>query len=116
MGFVGDLRSDEDSFHVIAEVGNNHQGDVEKCMRLFEAAVAAGAETWALRASSVRRALRRGRFHLRNVLTYPSRRNWASEGSQTANPGHESATSLATEESTPGKPPSTDPRQQASGQ
>ena len=81
-----------------------------------EAAVAAGAETWALRASSVTRALRRGRFHLRNVLTYPSRRTWASEGSQTANPGHESATSLATEESTPGRPPSTDPRQQASGQ
>ncbi len=43
MGFLDDLRCDDRSFHVIAEVGNNHQGDVEKCMRLFEAAAAAGA-------------------------------------------------------------------------
>ena len=80
-----------------------------------EAATAAGCETWPLEASYVTKTLRRGSSHLRNVITYPSRRLSATEESRTADPGHEGATSPATEESTPGRPPSTDPHQQASG-
>ena len=36
------INDDSDSF-VIAEIGQNHEGDVEKCMRLFDAAKQAGA-------------------------------------------------------------------------
>lgn len=39
-----------------------------------EAATAAGCETWPLVASSFTKTLRRGRSHLRNVVTYPSRK------------------------------------------
>lgn len=36
--------SDESEMYVIAEIGHNHQGDVEKCKELFRAAKAAGAQ------------------------------------------------------------------------
>jgi N-acetylneuraminate synthase/sialic acid synthase len=45
MGFIAELKADPGSFHVIAEIGHNHQGDVEKCMRLFDAAKLAGASS-----------------------------------------------------------------------
>lgn len=35
--------SDDDDCYVIAEIGHNHQGSVEQCMRLFDAAKEAGA-------------------------------------------------------------------------
>jgi N-acetylneuraminate synthase/sialic acid synthase len=35
--------SDESEMYVIAEIGHNHQGSVEKCMELFRAAKTAGA-------------------------------------------------------------------------
>jgi sialic acid synthase len=35
--------SDDSEMYVIAEIGHNHQGDVEKCKALFRAAKAAGA-------------------------------------------------------------------------
>ena len=40
----------------------------------LEAATAAGCQTWPLVASSLTKRLRRGRSHLRNVITYPSRK------------------------------------------
>ena len=42
---IGDrtLTSDGDDAYVIAEIGHNHQGDLEKCKQLFKAAVEAGA-------------------------------------------------------------------------
>src|SRR5687767_13729647 len=36
--------SDDSDCWIIAEVGHNHQGDVEKCKRLFDAAKDAGAD------------------------------------------------------------------------
>ncbi len=45
MGFIADVKADPGSFHVIAEIGHNHQGDVEKCMQLFDAAKRAGASS-----------------------------------------------------------------------
>ncbi len=42
-----------------------------------EAAVAAGCETWPLGVGPVTKTLRRGRSHLRSVITYPSRRSEA---------------------------------------
>ena len=40
----------------------------------WEASTAAGCETWPLVAGSFTKRLRRGRSHLRNVITYPSRK------------------------------------------
>jgi N-acetylneuraminate synthase/sialic acid synthase len=40
-----ELHDDSRSFHVVAEIGHNHQGDVEKCMRLISAAKEAGANS-----------------------------------------------------------------------
>jgi len=42
---IGDTRLEQDSgdTFVIAEIGHNHQGDIEKCKALFRAAVEAGA-------------------------------------------------------------------------
>lgn len=42
---IGDYRLDHDSGEafVIAEIGHNHQGDLDKCKALFKAAVEAGA-------------------------------------------------------------------------
>ncbi len=39
----GTLINDESDCYVIAEVGHNHQGDMEKCLELFRAAKLAGA-------------------------------------------------------------------------
>ena len=36
--------SDNDDMYVIAEIGQNHEGDVQKCKDLFDAAKAAGAQ------------------------------------------------------------------------
>lgn len=55
MGFIADLKADPGSFHVIAEIGHNHQGDVEKCMRLFDAAKASGANSVKLQKRDNRR-------------------------------------------------------------
>jgi sialic acid synthase len=35
--------ADDEDCYVIAEIGHNHQGDVEQCMRMFDAAKEAGA-------------------------------------------------------------------------
>ena len=35
--------SDESDCYVIAEIGANHQGDIEKCKALFESAANCGA-------------------------------------------------------------------------
>ena len=40
----GRLINDESDCYVIAEVGHNHQGDMEKCLELFRAAKLAGAD------------------------------------------------------------------------
>ena len=46
MGFIEDLKLEGDgAFHVIAEIGHNHQGSLDKCMALFDAAKAAGAHS-----------------------------------------------------------------------
>ena len=37
--------SDNDDMYVIAEIGQNHEGDVQKCKDLFDAAKAAGAHS-----------------------------------------------------------------------
>lgn len=37
--------SDDSDVYVIAEIGHNHQGDVDKCRQLFDAAKAAGAHS-----------------------------------------------------------------------
>ena len=42
---IAELHGDPRSFHVVAEIGHNHQGDVEKCMRLIGAAKEAGANS-----------------------------------------------------------------------
>jgi len=42
---ISELHDDPRSFHVVAEIGHNHQGDVEKCMRLISAAKEAGANS-----------------------------------------------------------------------
>src|SRR5687768_5069266 len=34
--------ADDEDCYVIAEIGHNHQGDLDQCMRMFDAAKAAG--------------------------------------------------------------------------
>ncbi len=38
-----DLIGDQSACYVIAEIGHNHQGDVEKCKELFDRAKECGA-------------------------------------------------------------------------
>ncbi len=41
---IGDVRIDDSAeCYVIAEIGHNHQGSVEKCKQLFDEAKASGA-------------------------------------------------------------------------
>jgi N-acetylneuraminate synthase/sialic acid synthase len=60
---IDDVRIDDDSdAYVIAEIGHNHQGDLEHCKRLFDAAAAAGVSAVKLQKRDIRALFTREAF------------------------------------------------------